>query len=81
MTHGIKAKDIRDFEKCARKMNTILRRIAEYNPDVLLYVSGESTTSFNLHGFQEWKPDYIGGLTQNGVVTSVDVEYCDCGGY
>lgn len=39
MTKGIKAKDIRDFEKCAEKLNSIIGRIREYAPEAAVYAT------------------------------------------
>lgn len=39
MKCGIKAKDIRDFEKCVSKLNAIMDRIREYKPDAHIYAT------------------------------------------
>lgn len=39
MRQGIKAKDIRDFEKYAKKLSDVMKRIREYNPQVNAYLA------------------------------------------
>lgn len=40
MSKGIRKRDIEAFEKCAKRMDQIMRRIREYNPDANLFVAG-----------------------------------------
>lgn len=40
MAKGIRKRDIESFEKCARRMDQIMRRIREYNPEANLFVAG-----------------------------------------
>lgn len=42
MTQGIKEKDIRDFEKYAKKLSGIMKRIREYRPEANAYLACES---------------------------------------
>lgn len=81
MRKGIKEKDIRDFEKCVKKLNDILERIHEYNPKVALFISGECVTSFNLIGLGGIPEEGLFSERQKGVVSSVEVNYSDCGGW
>lgn len=39
MNKGIKAKDIRDFEKYAAKLNEVIKRIQEYKPEAHIYAT------------------------------------------
>ena len=39
MKNGIKAKDIRDFNKCVEKLNGIMERIREYKPEAHIYAT------------------------------------------
>ena len=41
MRKGIKEKDIRDFEKYAKKLNDVICRIQEYNQDANVYLAME----------------------------------------
>lgn len=42
MTQGIKEKDIRDFEKYAKKLSNIMKRIKEYKPEANAYLANET---------------------------------------
>jgi hypothetical protein len=42
MRNGIKEKDIRDFEKYARKLDDIMKRIQEYHPTANYYLNMDS---------------------------------------
>jgi hypothetical protein len=42
MHKGIKEKDIRDFEKCCRKLSEIMRRIQEYCPEANGYLDDDT---------------------------------------
>ncbi len=44
MTQGIKEKDIRDFEKYAKKLSDVMNRIRKYKPEANAYLACE-----NLH--------------------------------
>ncbi len=80
MKKGIKNKDIRDFEKACQKIGDIMERIHEYQPDALLFVSGESWTDFNLTvGMAEAEENMH--KRNESVVTSVIVPYADCGSF
>ncbi len=79
MRKGIKEKDIRNFEKACKKLDDIMQRIHEYQPDALLYVAGESATTFNLTvGMDDCESM---GERCESAVTSVPVAYSDCGGW
>lgn len=77
MLHGIKAKDIRDFEKYANKLNEVMNRIrenykGEHNP--ILYV-----TPNEIHLMWDF-PDRIPfGEGERYCVSSVKIDYIDCG--
>ena len=79
MRKGIKAKDIRDFEKICIRLNNLMCRIHEYQPNALLYVAGESSTIFHLTvGLDD--ADSMKDRSETSVV-GVDVAYSDCGGW
>lgn len=42
MRQGIKEKDIRDFEKYARKLSDVVERIREYRPDARGFMNQET---------------------------------------
>ncbi len=77
MKNGIKAKDIRDFEKYANKLNGVLQRIREYKPEA---------SGFLVCGFQTYlclmsndHCDYPESEHENFVVTEVDMPGFDGG--
>ena len=39
---SIKARDIKDFEKAAQRLNTILQRIRKYNPEANVFSDGDT---------------------------------------
>lgn len=47
MIQGVKEKDIRDFEKYARKLSYVVERIRKYNPDVYGFQHQESLCLMN----------------------------------
>jgi hypothetical protein len=77
MTKGIKEKDIRDFEKHARKLGEVIKRIREYKDNAHIYVTPQQ---FNLmademsghHGRIESKEE-------DTVVTYVLCSFVECG--
>lgn len=77
MTKGIKAKDIRDFEKYARKLNEVIGRIREYKDTAHLYVTpGE----FNLmSGENSGYHGRIADAETDPVVTCVSMDFIECG--
>lgn len=42
MVQGIKEKDIRDFEKYAKKLSDVVERVKEYNPEVSGFMNNGS---------------------------------------
>lgn len=54
MTQGIKEKDIRDFEKYARKLSEVMGRIMKYKPDANAYLAEETLNlmSCDFHDIQ-----------------------------
>ena len=42
MKQGIKEKDIRDFEKYAKKLNDVVDRIREYKPTAMAYLAEDT---------------------------------------
>ena len=47
MKKGIKEKDIKDFKKYAEKLDEVMKRILEYNPNASIYLNMDS---LELHG-------------------------------
>lgn len=47
MQKGIKEKDIKDFEKYAKKLDEVMKRILEYNPNATIYLNMDN---LELHG-------------------------------
>lgn len=73
MTQGIKAKDIRDFEKYARKLNEVIERIVEYQPDARIFVTPQQINL--MAGFGE----DVEETDQELVVAEVVCHYAECG--
>lgn len=53
MKLGIKAKDIRDFEKYVKKLNEVINRIREYKGDAYIYAT---PYYLNLMAYFEYNP-------------------------
>lgn len=56
MRQGIKERDIRDFEKYAEKLDKLMKRILEYNPNAVIYLNMDSLElhgNFPFHNFAE----------------------------
>ena len=43
MNQGIKAKDIRDFEKAVEKLQRVMSRINEYKPEAMAFLDNGDT--------------------------------------
>lgn len=74
MTNGIKAKDIRAFEKYANKLSEVLARIRSYNPEANIYVACDT---MNLMGRNDDGLDKE--TAQTLVAASVRIDGMDCG--
>lgn len=74
MTQGIKEKDIRDFEKYAKKLANVMKRIMKYNPEANGYLSCDSLNlmSCNFHEIERCDQ-------QNFIVASIDMVGFDGG--
>ena len=77
MVKGIKAKDIRDFEKYARKLNEVIGRIREYKDNAQIYVTPGQINLMadefsGVHG-------RISGKEADPTVTFVSCDFIDCG--
>jgi len=66
MRQGIKEKDIRDFEKYAKKLDDVIRRINEYNKNVTVYLAMQNLCLLNGSSHSEF-----GRALQENVVTSI----------
>ena len=67
MRDGIKEKDIKDFVKYANKLDEVIKRIQEYNPEGHIYVNEDI---FCLRGNYESKDN----------IEEVWIRGTDCGG-
>lgn len=74
MKQGIKEKDIRDFEKYAKKLSNIVERIREYKPEANAYLSCEILNLMSCD-FRDFKRSE----QQDYVVTSVQMGQFDGG--
>lgn len=72
MKQGIKAKDIRDFEKAVERVGEVLERIRQYKPTAYIYV-----TPSQLNLMSE-KNDEV-SVNQDLIVTSKVILSLDCG--
>lgn len=77
MVKGIKAKDIRDFEKYARKLNEVVGRIREYKPEANAFLVCGVQTYLCL--MSDDHSDYDRDKSQDFVVTEVDMTGFDGG--
>lgn len=77
MRKGIKAKDIRDFEECAGKLNAVMKRIRGYCPEAYTYA-----TPGELHlmaGFLEGSRHSGREEQEEMLVTTVSVSKLEAG--
>lgn len=72
MKQGIKAKDIRDFEKAVERLDEVLERIQQYKPTAYIYVA---PSQINL---MSEKNDEV-SVNQDLIVTSGTIVNLDCG--
>lgn len=80
MRQGIKGKDIRDFEKYAQKLSTVMCRIREYKPEANAFLACEGlSTVLNL--MSDDHCDYRRDEQQNLIVTKIDMVGFDGGGW
>lgn len=77
MTKGIKAKDIRDFEKYAKKLNDVVGRIREYKPEANAFLVCGVQTYLCL--MSDDHCDYERGRGHEFIVTEVDMMGFDGG--
>ena len=75
MTQGIKQKDIEDFEKCVRKLNSIVERIQEYKSEAGIYVTPNFLNLMSNRDFDIDKPQE----GQKLIVAQEHVTSLDCG--
>lgn len=76
MYKGIKAKDIRDFEKAVKRINEVVSRISEYYPEVEVYVAKESMFLMNGPHHDVYRG---GSVMEENIVTSANIDRMDCG--
>lgn len=75
MRRGIKEKDIRDFEKYARKLSDVVERIREYNPEAAGFMNCNDMCLMS----GEWRTE--GCDPNNKCVTSVTMPSFDGGAW
>lgn len=75
MAKGIKKKDIRDFEKYAKKLSDVIVRIREYCPEAQYYLACEELHLMNgpSHEHSEL------GIKKGESVASVLLKHTSCG--
>ena len=74
MTKGIKAKDLRDFEKCVRRLNEVNKRIMSYQPAARIYATPGTLTLV-----AGWEEDLCGLSQDELCVTSEDIDGLESG--
>ena len=62
MKNGIKAKDIKDFEKYAQKLDDVMKRIQEYHPTANYYLNMDDLQLMSDEPFLDRKD---GGIKYN----------------
>lgn len=78
MRQGIKEKDIRDFEKYAQKLSSVMNRIREYKPEANAFLACEGlSTVLNL--MSDDHCDYRRNEQQSLIVTEIDMVGFDGG--
>lgn len=80
MRQGIKEKDIRDFEKYAKKLSEVIERIRKYKPEVNAFLSCGCTSDLNLMSC-DFRMYNKGKDQQNLIVTSVEMIGFDGGDF
>ena len=77
MKKGIKEKDIRDFEKYAKKLDEVITRIREYKGNAHIYATpGELNLMADEYSGHHGR---IPGKEENPTVVSVSVNALECG--
>ena len=75
MANKIHKRDVEAFKKCAERMDQIMRRIREYNPEANLYVAG-----FEMNLMAGDHLDTRDQEDRNAlIICSVNVTGCDAG--
>lgn len=72
MKQGVKAKDIRDFEKAVERLGEVLDRIRQYKPMAYIYVT---PSQLNLMS----EPNDEVSVNQELIITSKGILHLDCG--
>lgn len=72
MIQGIKAKDIRDFEKAVERLEEVLERIRQYKPMAYIYVTPSQINLMSDKNDEEF-------VNQDLIVTSGTIVPLDCG--
>lgn len=72
MKQGIKAKDIRDFEKAVKRLDKVLERIQQYKPRAYIYVTPSQINLMSEHNDEE-------SVNQDLIVASGTIVPLECG--
>lgn len=72
MKQGIKARDIRDFEKAVERLDKVLERIQQYKPRAYIYVTPSQINLMSNHNDEEF-------TNQDLIVASGTILHLDCG--
>ncbi len=72
MKQGIKAKDIRDFEKAVKRLEEVLERIRQYKPMAYIYVTPSQLSLMSETNIEE-------SVNQDLIVASGTILHLDCG--
>ena len=72
MKQGIKAKDIRDFERAVERLNEVLGRIQQYKDTAYIYVTPSHINLMSEKNDEEF-------TNQDLIVTSKCIVNLDCG--
>ena len=79
VTKGVKAKDIRDFEKYAKKLSDVLGRIREYKPEANAFL-GCGLNSY-LYLMSDYHCDYARDKQSDLIVTEIKMDGFDGGDF
>lgn len=72
MKQGIKAKDIRDFEKAVERLDEVLERIRQYKPMAYIYVTPSHINLMSETNIEE-------SANQDLIVATGTILHLDCG--
>lgn len=72
---------VRKFNRICNELAELMEDMHEINPNIMLFVSGEASTSAMLIDTKdEDEVEYWRNNQEECVIASVDIPYADCGG-